>query len=89
MGYHPVYIEFVENGISVLFDRSVGRWAKLQNHRWYLAQTRSENYNLIKLPHLLEEIIDTRAFDHVNIMPVVLDLYRDYVVRVLNRLIGA
>ena len=54
--------------------------------RQYLAQTRGEDYNLIQLSHLLEEIIDTRTFDHVNIMPVVLNLYRDDVVRMLDRL---
>ena len=86
MGYHPVYIKLVENGIGVLFERLADRWAQLRNHRRYLAQTRSEYYNLVQLSHLLEEIIDARAFDHVNIMPMVLDLYRDYVVRVLNRL---
>jgi len=52
----------------------------------YLAQTRSKNHNLIQLSHLLEEIIDTRAFDNVNIMPVILNLYRDDIIRVLDRL---
>ena len=57
--------------------------------RRYLAQTRSEDYNLIQFSHLLEEIVDARAFDHVNIMPMVLNLYRDDVVRMLDRLCGA
>lgn len=85
MGYHPMYIKLVKNRIGIL--REVSGLLSAASEP-YLAQTRGENYNLIQLSHLLEEIIDTRTFDHVNIMPMVLDLYRDDIVRVLNRLSG-
>ena len=82
-----MYIELIENGVGILSGGLTHYQVWFQ--RWqYLAQTRSKNYNLVQLSHLLEEIIDARAFDHVNIMPVVFNFYRDNVVRVLDRLCG-
>ena len=40
----------------------------------YLAQTGSEDYDLVDLPHLLQEIVDARTLYNVDVVPVILDL---------------
>lgn len=49
----------------------------------HLAQTRRKNDNLVDLAHLLQEVVDTGALDHVHIMPIILDLDWDHVVGLL------
>lgn len=52
----------------------------------YLAQAGCEHHNLIYLAHLLQEVVDTRALDDIHIMPVILDLNRDDIIRLLDGL---
>ena len=54
--------------------------------RTNLAETGRENNNLVDLPHLLQEVVDARALDDIDVMPVILDLHRHHVVRLLYRL---
>lgn len=51
-----------------------------------LAQTSSEHNDFVDLAHLLEEIVHTRSLDDVHIVPVVLYLNGNNVVRLLYRL---
>ncbi len=46
-----------------------------------LAQTGCEDYDFIYFAHFLEEIVDTWSFNHVNIVPVIFNFYRDNIVR--------
>ena len=48
-----------------------------------LAETCRENDDFIYFAHFLQEIIYARALDHVDIVPVVFNLHRDYVVSLL------
>ena len=40
-----------------------------------LAQTGSKDNNFVNFSHFLEKVVYPRAFNHVNIMPVILDLH--------------
>ena len=46
----------------------------------YLAQTGCKNYDLINLPHLLQELVHSRPFNDIDIMPVVFDFHRYHIV---------
>lgn len=46
-----------------------------------LAQTGGEDYDFIYFAHFLEEIVNTWSFNHVNIVPVIFNFYRDNIVR--------
>ena len=48
-----------------------------------LAQTRGEDDNLIDFAHLLQEVVYAGAFDHIDIMPMILNLNWDDVIRLL------
>ena len=49
----------------------------------YFAQTGSEDDNFVLLAHLLQEVIDARAFDDINIMPMILYFDRDDIISLL------
>ena len=38
-----------------------------------LAQTGCKDNNFVNLSHFLEKVIDTRPFDNIDIMPMILD----------------
>lgn len=52
----------------------------------YLAQTGCEHHDLIYLAHLLQEVVDAGALDDIHIMPVILDLNRYDIIRLLDGL---
>ena len=49
----------------------------------YHTQASRENYNLVNQSHFLQKVIDTRSFEHIEVMPVVIDFDRDNIVRLL------
>lgn len=51
-----------------------------------LAQTSSEHDDFVDFAHPLEEIVHARSLDDVHIMPVVLNLNGNDIVRLLYRL---
>jgi hypothetical protein len=54
----------------------------------HFTQTRGKHDDLINFSHLLQEIIDTGSFDHVDIVPVILDFDGHDIVSLLYRLYG-
>ena len=89
MGDDTVDVELVEHGISVLQNavfvkRSIHKEAKIERVSAHLAQAGGEDHDLVDLAHFLEEGVDARTFDDVDVVPVVLDLDRDHVVRLLD-----
>jgi hypothetical protein len=48
------------------------RWKKREKK--YLAETGRKDDNLIPLTHPLQKVVDTRALENMEMMPVVLDL---------------
>ena len=51
-----------------------------------LAQTGGEDYDFIYFAHFLEEIVNTWSLNHINIVPVILDLDWHDIVGLLDRL---
>ena len=51
-----------------------------------LAQTSGKNNDFVNLAHLLEEVVHARSLDDIHVVPVVLNLNGDNVVRLLYRL---
>ena len=54
--------------------------------RKYLAQTCCEYDDLKNLTHFFQKVVHARAFNYVDIVPVVLDFDRDNIISLLNRL---
>jgi len=46
----------------------------------YLAQAGRKNYDFVNFPHLLQELVYSRPFNDVDIMPVVLDFHRYHII---------
>lgn len=59
----------------------ISNQSRIVAYQTYLAQTSSKYDNFVYLPHLFEEIINAWSFDHIHIMPVILNLDRHNVVR--------
>ena len=52
----------------------------------YLAKACGKDDNFILFSHFLQKIIHTRAFNDVNVMPMVLNFDRDNIICLLDRL---
>jgi len=50
----------------------------VENGIGILAQTGSEHNNLVQLPHLLQKFVDPRSRKYMKMMPMELDLDRNY-----------
>ena len=77
VGNNAVYVQLVQHGISVLLklDMSMSRRKiDITGRKTDLAETRCENDDLVYLAHLLQEVVNTGTFNHIDIVPVVLDL---------------
>jgi hypothetical protein len=46
----------------------------------YLAQAGSKNYDLVHLPHLLQEVVHSWPFNDIDIMPVVFDFHGNHII---------
>jgi hypothetical protein len=46
----------------------------------YLAQACSEHDDFVKLSHALEKRVNTRAFDHIDVVPLPFDFDRHHIV---------
>ena len=80
-------VQLVQNRIRILQDLlSSVTPLTMQALRTNLAETRSEDNALVNLPHLLQEVVNARALDDIYVMPVVFNLDRHHVVRLLDRL---
>jgi hypothetical protein len=52
----------------------------------YLAQTRSENHDLIQFSHFLQEVVDSGPLDNVDVVPLPFNLDWDDIVGLGNQL---
>lgn len=64
----------------------VARIQAIEHRVGVLVQTRREHYYLVQITHPAQEVVDAGAFEHVEVVPVVLNLDRDDVVGGRNRL---
>jgi hypothetical protein len=85
MGDHAVHVKFVQHRISILNFQHISAKNPLNTEKnTYLAQTSSEDNNLINLAHLLKETVYAWPLNDVYIMPVVFDFDRNDIVGLLN-----
>ena len=78
-----VYVELVQYRIGVLCNEEVSLTRKASRPKADLAQARGEYDHFVDFAHLLQEVVYARAFDHIDIMPMILNLNWDDVVRLL------
>lgn len=78
MVHDTVYVQLVQERVAILSVRSVKITSSNRNsNKSHLGDRRCENDDFIQLAHPLHELIDTRPLNHVNVMIVSFDLYRN------------
>lgn len=81
MGDDFVDVELVKYRIRVLESHRqiLGTIRIMSTH---LAQARSEYDDLVYLTHQLQEVVDARPLDHIDVVPVIFYFHRNHEIRV-------
>lgn len=83
MADHTVNVEHVENRVGVLQRQATDR-VSAEQFGWgaetHLRQRSGEDDDLVDLAHPLQEVVDSRSLDNVDVVRLAFDLDRDDVV---------
>lgn len=79
-------IEFIKHRISILVGAKVNTATKKRKNGTNLAKTGSKDDNLIQFTHLFHKVVNTRALQDVEMMPVGFNFDRNNKVRRVDRL---